>query len=213
MATLVIVGIDGSGKDHVANVIVDHTGWSRQRGWFSGRARQERTTETKRRSRLAAEQVFLTTLPMTRHILPFAVGVLARADARQDTSPRSTVLVSWTPLRLAALAHAAGSTRIPRLTDRLMRAALLRRDARAIVVRASPHTISARLSQRRTGGRADRFDEFLDADEGFARRFDDALTVLTSRWFPTIEFDNDDASDEDIIAGTGVFRPSGTDLS
>lgn len=211
---IVVLGVDGAGKNHVANVIVDAMvaageACALRAGYLSARDGAARSSEDKGRLRLWEERLFLATFPITRHLLPTLADLLIRADLRRlrarVAGPGSTVVASWTPLRVLAFAaghrRAAQDIRLPR---RLQRSLAQLRDEvspRVVVLDVSPEVRERRLLSRAERGRLDHFDRYMTAPghRDLSERIEAALIELAVTHLGATLIVNDDLDDRAIL--------------
>lgn len=224
---LLILGVDGSGKNHVANVAVDALGEAGmpvgvRPGYLSARPTSARTSEGKRRLRLLEERLFLAAFPVLRPIVPLVAAALVQADVlrwQRRSAPRGrgapAVVVSHTPVRV--LAFALGH----RGVDQPLRvpgpaAAALRRLAsvpglRPVVLDVSPEVRARRLAERAMRGRLDHFDRYLadPTHAELAERIEATMVELAERHLGATVVVNDDLDLGAIAEALGLDRLDG----
>lgn len=212
---LFILGVDGAGKNHVANVVVQReqergATVTKRSGYLTARDRDVVTSEAKGRGRLLEERLFLAGFPVLRWFVPTVVDALIRLDLRRwrrlpgpDGAPL-TVVISYTPLRVLAftLGHrpAGAPWRVPPRLDRTLRR-LGDIGLRAVVLDVSPEVRNERVRERAGRGRIDAFDRYMTAPGSLARseRIEATLVELACTYLGARHIVNDDLSDDDII--------------
>ncbi|MCC6436793.1 MAG: hypothetical protein IT196_17295 [Acidimicrobiales bacterium] len=218
---LLILGVDGAGKNHVANVgaaalaAAGHRVVTRS-GYLSARDRPVTSSEDKGRLRLTEERLFLFAFPLLRPVIPFVVDALLRADLRRwnrrPAASGRTVVVSHTPIRVLAftLGHrrADQPLQVPRRVGRTLHRVARDTGLRAVVLDVSPSVRAQRLSERAMRGRLDRFDRYLanPANAALAERIEATLVELAERYLDASVLYNDDLDDDAIAEGLGVGR-------
>jgi hypothetical protein len=128
--TLVILGVDASGKNHIANLAADllaargHPAAKRS-GWLAAHPREVASSQDEGRVRRLEEWLFVTAYPLHRVLLPRLVDLAVRADLRlanrlgRRVGP-GTILISHTPVRVLAF-HVGHGGSIPGYLDARLR--------------------------------------------------------------------------------------------
>jgi hypothetical protein len=160
--TLVILGVDASGKNHIANLAADllaargHPAAKRS-GWLAAHPRQVASSQDKGCVRRLEEWLFVTAYPLHRVLLPRLVDLAVRADLRlanrlgRRVGP-GTILISHTPLRVLAF-HVGHGGSIPGYLDARLRRLGERAGGRAVVLDIAHETRLARVADRAAHGR------------------------------------------------------------
>ncbi len=219
---LLILGVDASGKDHVANVAVGALTAGgvptvRRPGWLCARAVARRSSEDKGGARLAQERLFVATFPLLRPLVIPLCGALLSADVRRFRRSRgadgkTTVVVSHTPIRVLAFAlgHRGDDEplRVGRRTERALRELAGTDGLRVVVLDISAEVRAARLADRAMRGRLDHLDRYLanPAHTALAERIEATLVELAVRYLDATVVHND-GLDDDAIAAALQLRP------
>lgn len=220
--TLLILGTDLSGKDHVANVLVDAAaaaglGMERRRGMFSSLSDRRRTSEGKGWLALLVERIFLATLPLHCRVLPLLTTAMIEYDRLRFRRPGEArlLVVSHTPIRLLAFALGhlfpdAGEVVVPTLA----RSALLRLQrataARVVVLDIDHGLRQKRLAERSARGVDDLFDRYLRSDAERSERIESILVKVASEYLQATVIENADLDRQQLLAALLVTGPGGT---
>ena len=212
-ATLLILGTDLAGKDHVANVLTDAASGvgikvERRRGKFSAPADRTRTSECKNLFSLGLEWLFLVTLPLHCRLLPLIVAALIFLDIRRfhPSAAGSILVVSHTPIRLLAFAlghqfKRIEDIRIAPITEQALRAILPATKARVIALDIS-HTVRAeRMAQRMSRGTVDYFDRYMGSNPVRSERIESILVWIGMTYLNAVHIENNNLSDAELLAG------------
>lgn len=218
--TLLILGTDLSGKDHVANVLADAAVTAglqveRRRGMFSSSSDRSRSSEGKGTLALLLERLFLATLPWHCRLLPFFTTLLIEYDRLRFFRPKGArlVVVSHTPIRLLAFAlghlfpHAESVVPPTMAVSALRR--LQRRTAARVVVLDIDHAVrKRRLVERSSRGTDDVFDRYMRSDAERSERIEAILVNLACEYLQATVIENNDLDRTQLLAhlvGPGHF--------
>jgi hypothetical protein len=210
--TLLILGTDLSGKDHVANVLADGAVAAglrveRRRGMFSSSSDRSRSSEGKGALALLLERIFLATLPLHCRLLPFFTTMLIEYDRLRFCLPKGArlVVVSHTPIRLLAFAlghlfpHAQGVV-LPTMAVSALRR-LQRRTAARVVVLDIDHAVrQRRLAERSVRGTDDVFDRYMRSDAERSERIEAILVRLACEHLQATVIENNDLDRQQLLA-------------
>lgn len=210
--TLLILGTDLSGKDHVANVLTDAViaaglQMERRRGMFSSSSDLSRSSEGKGALALLLERLFLATLPLHCRMLPFFTTLLIAYDGLRFSRPKNTrlVVVSHTPIRLLAFAlghlfpHAQSVVPPTMAVSALRR--LQRRTAARVVVLDIDHAVrKRRLAERSSRGTDDIFDRYMRSDAERSERIEAILVTLACQYLQATVIENNDLDRQQLLA-------------
>ncbi len=207
--TLLIMGSDASGKNHVANVaaeLIQSGGGQveKREGWFSRKASDVVTSERKGALKLLGEWLFIATAPLTRHVMSEALSALVRWDLKNyRKSDRKIIVISHTPIRILAfyLGHQhenPGRIVLPKHLHEALSAIRPVTGAKAIILDIGHETRKTRIAKRSKKGLADRFDLYLARDGELSERIEDILVMLAERYFGAFKIVNEDAGEEPL---------------
>lgn len=208
---LLILGVDGSGKNYVANVIeamlraADYP-VEKRAGGFSSPATQALTSEDKGKLALWKERIFLWSFPLLRGLMLTIATVWMRRDLRHfRASPHPTLIVSHSALRLVAfyLGHAYDTLeqiQLPRSLDRLLRTIPQRTGAQTLVLDIEPEIRRQRVAQRLVNGTADHLDRYMAKPEhqNLSERIEASLVWLAQRYLAAAVIENNDLSPAEL---------------
>jgi hypothetical protein len=210
--TILILGTDMAGKDHVANVVMDAAQaaglpMERRRGAFSSGPDRQRTSEDKGFLRLWLEWTFLATLPLHCRLLPFLAALLIRFDLRRFHRPDQTsvLVVSHTAIRLLAFALGhlyprVEDIRIAAVTERALRMIPTVTGARTFVLDIDHRIREERMVQRLNRGTLDYFDRYMGADPLRSERIEEFLVWIGMRYLGARRIENNNLSDQALLA-------------
>jgi hypothetical protein len=209
---LVILGVDGSGKNHVANVIEQMLteagyGVEKRAGGFSSPPTQAMTSEDKGRLALLTERIFLWSFPLLKTWMPYIATVWLRRDLARFKGSHSPILVvSHSALRLVAfyLGHVTDTVeypRVPRSLDRVLRTIIPRTRAKVIVLDIDNQIRQQRVAQRLASGTADYLDRYMAQPEHqeLSERIEACLVVLAKHYLDAVVIENNDLSRAELI--------------
>jgi len=210
--TLLILGTDMAGKDHLANIVADAAQSAgvvleRRRGAFSGRPTRQQTSEDKGSFSLWLEWAFITALPLHCRFLPVLTALLILWDLRRFRRPAhgSVLVVSHTAIRLLAFAlgHLFArieDIRIPALTEQALRAIVPATGARTVVLDIDHEVRAKRLAQRLNRGALDHFDRYMGQDPLRSERIEAFLVWLGLTYLEAVRIENNNVTDAELLA-------------
>ena len=188
--TIVLLGTDAAGKNHVARV------WARRlheqgvdltihEGWLAAPATGPDGDDDKSFFSHLAEQVFLLVFPLIGWIMPPILNWLIRRDARRFTDDgQRRLIVSHSALRILAFTLGARGRTIETLPASSRRAVReLHRQSRAIVfvLDVDPDVRRRRIEERVERSDSDPFDRYMLTDMTRAERIEAFLVDLATR--------------------------------
>lgn len=204
---LLILGVDGSGKNYVANVIEDMLRAANYRvekraGGFSSPVTQALTSEDKGKFALWKERIFLWSFPLLKGLMLTIATLWLRHDLRRfRPSPHPTLIVSHSALRLVAFYlghrhHTPEHVQIPRSLERHIQTIAQRTGARTIVLDIEPEIRRQRVAQRLVNGTADHLDRYMAKSEHqeLSERIEASLVWLARRYLGAVVIENNDLS-------------------
>ncbi len=202
---LVVLGIDASGKNHVANVaaeVLAEAGVTvhKRSAWLSARPRDVLTSEDKSAVRHALEWLFIRAYPLHRRFLPRVVDLAIHADlalARRRQHDPNAILISHTPLRVLAFHLGHGAT-MPNYLARSLERVGAAVGQRTLVLDISHDVRLRRVAERASRGRRDPVDRYLTLPRNaeLSERIEATLAHLAVTYFGATVVHNDDLDDE-----------------
>lgn len=210
--TLLILGTDLSGKDHVANVLADAAVAAglpveRRRGMFSSSSDRSRSSEGKGAMALFLERFFLATLPLHCRMLPFFTALLIEYDRLRFCRPKGArlVVVSHTPIRLLAFAlgHLFPNTQsmvLPTMAVSALHRLQRRTEARVVVLDIDHAVRQRRLGERSSRGTDDVFDRYMRSDAERSERIEAILVKLACEYLQATVIENNDLDRQQLLA-------------
>lgn len=210
---LLILGVDGSGKNYVANVLEEmlqdaghHI--EKRAGGFSSPVTLALTSEDKGKLALLKERIFLWSFPLLRGLMLTIATLWIRRDLqRYSKSPLPTLIISHSALRLVAfyLGHryqTLGQVRIPKPLEHLLQSIPKRTGAKTIVLDIEPQIRRQRVAQRLSNGTADYLDRYMAKPEhqDLSERIEASLIWLAQRYLAAAVIENNDLSPSELSA-------------
>ncbi|MEN8257156.1 MAG: hypothetical protein ABFS09_04775 [Thermodesulfobacteriota bacterium] len=210
-ACLLILGIDASGKNHVANVISDHLAAGgrmveKRQGSFSAPASAATSSEDKGFLNLAKEALFLKAYPLLKPLIFPVINLLLNRDLQAFRQSRGALLViSNTALRVLAfhLGHVFSrpeEIRLPAYLATTLGAIQPRTQVASLVLDVDHHVREARVGHRLANNKADHFDQYLAGDGLLSERIEEFLVWLATTYLGARVLINNNLRDEEIIA-------------
>lgn len=206
--TVILLGTDASGKNHVAQVWVQQLqtlgcSWEIREGRLSSKPVSDAASDSKSFFSLQAEQWFLRLFPLLKPLLPLALTWIMRWDAarfRPGTKP--LLLISHNALRILALCLGQGtSNKIKPIGASLIRAIKgLQSSSQALVIvlDIDHHIRTSRIQKRLQQDDVDPFDRYMAADSERSERIEDSLVQLAMTHFGAALIENNDLSNEEL---------------
>lgn len=205
--TLLLLGTDAAGKNHVARV------WHRRltemgrpprvvEGWLAGSPAAPDLEDEKSWLSHMAEATFLRAFPLIAWIMPWALHLLIRRDIRRfKADDRFRLVVSHSALRILAFclgARGRGIETLSSSTRRAVRELRERSRARVIVLDVDPEVRRRRIEARLERGSSDPFDRYMIADSVRSERIEACLVELAVELMDAHLVVND-ALDDDAV--------------
>ena len=187
--TILLLGTDASGKNHVADVWIqrlDESGHAPilQEGWLAGDAVDPDHDEEKSWLSHLAERTFLAVFPWIAWGMPLALRFLIRRDARRfRPDGRRRLVVSHSALRILAFCLGAQGRGLDALSDSMRQAVreLVERSAARVIVLDVDHDVRRRRIEARIAkADADPFDRYMVADPVRSERIEACLVSLAT---------------------------------
>ncbi|MEM6797782.1 MAG: hypothetical protein AAF725_27685 [Acidobacteriota bacterium] len=207
--TLLLLGTDAAGKNHVAKVWALRMGAAGeppilQEGWLAGPPVALDAEEAKSPLSHLAEWIFLRVFPWIARGMPPALNFLIRRDARRFRADgRRRLVISHSALRILAFCLAAPGRQTRPLPESSRRAIaeLRRRSGARVVVLDVPHEVRRRrIEARLARDDSDPFDRFMLADGERSERIEACLVELAVEHLDAHLIVNDELDDDALWA-------------
>lgn len=207
--TLLILGTDAAGKDHIAHFVrhsLEASGHrvEQREGSFHAAPSERSSSEDKSAFSLLLERCFITFYPLFSWLMPRMVWVTLKRDLwRYRHASDCLLVVSHTGLRLLAfhLGHQQNHETLPELPNYLKKvlAQLAQKiDAKVIVLDVDHEVRHARVQARTERGKVDFFDRYMASDEQRSERIEALLVALAEQHMGAEVLLNNDLSYEDL---------------
>lgn len=209
--TLLILGTDASGKNHVANFIVgmlEKSGHKveKREGWFSKKESDAVSSEDKGLVDLLKEDVFIAVFPLIKHIIPMLSVFLIRNDLRRFKKTNKKVLViSHTAIRILVfyLGHVYScerDIRIPGVLRKTLKSVIPATGAKTIVLDIDDRIRKSRVAARMLKGKADNFDRYMAKDGVRSERIESFMVWIAEKYLDAEKIENNDLDDSELVA-------------
>lgn len=207
--TIVLLGTDASGKNHVARV------WAQrmtelglapilQEGWLGSAPVAPDLDEAKSWFSHLAERTFLFVYPWIAWGMPFALNLLIHRDIRRfPADDRRRLVVSHSALRILAFCLGARGHGIDTLSESTRHAVreLYKRSRALVIVLDVDHEVRRRRIEARVAeADADPFDRFMLADPVRSERIEACLVGLAVEHMDAHLIINNSLGDEALWA-------------
>ncbi|WP_163336327.1 hypothetical protein [Desulfopila sp. IMCC35008] len=207
--TILIVGTDASGKDHVANVVtgmIDSMGGTveKRKRYLSGRRTSEESSTEKRVSELFLEKSFLTLYPLFSFLMPWCMNVLLKKDLARFNSPgQNCVVIGHNCLRGLAFYWGHRYTTTTQITmSPALKSTLARLNSlhglHTIVLDVDDGLRRERIAKRELLGEADYFDRYMAENGKLSERIESFLVWLTVNYLGATLIENNNLSDREL---------------
>jgi thymidylate kinase len=207
--TILIVGTDASGKDHIANIIeksLHESGQAteRRKRFLCGKITRERSSTGKNSLELFGERCFLFLFPWFSALFTRAIIWILEKDLRNYLSGEKTVIVVGHNC-LRGLAFLWGTAyekfeevpippRLIRLLDKMRSIP----DLCTFVLDVEDDLRKKRIVQREQSGEIDHFDRYMAADGNRSEQIERFLVHLTRTYLDGHLIENNDLSEQEI---------------
>lgn len=209
--TILIVGTDASGKDHVANVVtrmVDTMGGTveKRKRYLNGRRTSKGSSTAKSGIELFLEKGFLILYPFFSFLMPWCMNILLKRDlARFSTPSHNCIVIGHNCLRGLAFywGHRYTTTEQIKISPAI-KATLARmnslRGLHTIVLDVEDAIRKERIAKRELQGEADHFDRYMVENEQLSERIERFLVWLTVNYLDATLIENNNLSDGELRA-------------
>lgn len=187
--TLLLLGTDAAGKNHVARVWTQRMAKvgvevRQQEGWLSASAAEPEADEDKSWLSHLTERIFLWVFPCIAWGMPWALRFLMRRDVRRFCADgQRRLVISHSALRILAFTLGARGRRVESLPESIRRAVRdLRERSRGVVIvlDVDPEVRHQRIGARVHRGTSDPFDRYMLADSERSERIEACLVSLAT---------------------------------
>ncbi len=210
--TLLILGTDASGKNHITNLItclLEQSGYGveKREGWFSEKASDAVSSEDKGFIALLIEKVFLTTFPLTQYMMPFLLTLLIKRDlnkfVKTGKTDKKVIVISHSALRVLAfyLGHqfyCEEKIKMPHYLKIALKAIRPTTLAKTIVLDIAPEIRNQRIAHRAKQGKVDNFDRYMAQDTIRSERIESFLVWLAKNYLDAVIIENNDLNDAEL---------------
>ncbi len=209
---LLILGTDASGKNYVANVIVDIMEKSgrtidKRDGWFYKKAATDLTSsEDKGFLDLAKEKAFISLFPFVKFTFPRLLTFLVNRDLKKfERGDDNVVVISHTALRILAfyMGHVFDreeTIRLPKCLDKALKKMAPATGAMTIVLDIDDEIRKNRIRLREMDGKMDNFDHYMAKDGERSERIEHFLVWLATTYLNAVVIENNDLNNEELTA-------------
>lgn len=207
---ILLIGTDASGKDHVANVLINLIRESggevekRQR-FFSGKATNAVSSENKGRFDTFQEKAFLGLFKYLGFLMPLILSMVIVWDLRRFRLPddKKLVLVGHNCLRGLAfhLAHVFSSIdqiRLPWYLKRTLEKLQSTTNVHVIVLDVEDYIRKQRIAERMSRGTEDEFDRYMHRDGERSEHIEACLVHLARQYLDGKLIENNDLSADEL---------------
>ena len=203
--TLLLLGTDAAGKNHVARVWTQRMAQlgvevRQQEGWLSASAAEPEADDDKSWLSHVAEQTFLWVFPCIAWGMPWALRFLMRRDVQRfSMDGQRRLIISHSALRILAFCLGARSRGVDHLSESIRRAVRdLRERSRAVVIvlDVDPEVRHQRIEARVHRGSSDPFDRYMLADSERSERIEACLVSLATELMGAHLIVNNDLDEE-----------------
>ena len=207
--TLLIVGTDASGKDHIANIVEkiaqeNSCPFEKRKRYLCGKKTREKTSTAKTLVELILEKGFLLLFPYLGFLIPWLINILLRKDVARYQQPKKfVVIVGHNCLR--GLAFYWGH-KLQNPEDIPFSASLERtfetmrnmHNLHIVVLDIEDSIRKKRIEQRRKVGEADIFDVYMAKNSERSERIEGFLVWLVQKKLGGKLIENNDLSEKSI---------------
>ncbi len=205
--TVLLLGTDASGKNHVGRLLVSRMKEAGchldvREGFLCGKPFEEKDHGEKGRLALLAESVFLWLFPITRYFLPFAMGVVLRLDAlRFKRRGQKTFVISHNALRVLAFCLGQNKRflkggKLSKWMEASIGSIQRASGALVIVLDVEDQIRQKRIQARLQEGSIDPFDRFMAADSERSEQIEACLVGIAQQYYGAHVIENNDLSDD-----------------
>jgi len=209
--TILLLGTDASGKNHVARLIQRNLEAMNcdlvvREGWLCGAIATANHHGDKGGLSLLAERCFILLFPLIKWVLPLGMAVLLRWDAwRFKRSKQKTLVVSHNALRILAFylgqnSRYLKSKTLPKWLEQAICCIQRVSNAMVIVLDVEDHTRQQRIQHRLNEGSIDPFDQFMANDSERSEQIEACLVHIATHYYQAHLIENNDLDDEALWA-------------
>jgi thymidylate kinase len=210
---LLILGMDGSGKNHLANLTSDYImslGFAveKREGKLAGKTTEAVSSEDKSWKELLAEKIFIWSFSYLKFTIPFLVYLLIDRDLRQfrKSERKKTIVISHTAIRLLAfyLGHIyqdSAQIILPKYLEKKLYLMTKQTKVKTIVLDIENQIRRQRIAAREAKGKIDNMDRYMADPKHIelSERIEDFLVWIALKYLQAFKIDNNDLSDLALI--------------
>lgn len=208
--TIMVVGTDASGKDHVANVLDDMIQQAggdvtRRKRYLAGKTTRERSSSGKSHIELFLERGFLKCFPLCSFLMPVSMNYLLKRDLAAYRAPEEGKLIVVGHNCLRGLAFYWGhhyatpeQIRVPSVLSENLESLRALPGLHTIVLDVEDSIRKARIRKRAERGEADYFDRYMAANEELSERIERFLVWLSVKYLGATLIENNDLDKDEL---------------
>jgi hypothetical protein len=212
---LLILGMDGAGKNHVANLAGDYIAQlgffvEKRAGKLSAKATDAITSEDKSLVYLVSEKLFLILFSFVRSLLPFIINFWIRRDLKQfhknELQKIKVIVISYTALRILAfyLGHVyqnVSEIKLPPYLEKTLDLLAHTSGIQTIVLDIDNQIRQQRIADRAVKGKMDNMDKYMadPAKVELSERIESFLVWLAIKYLNAVKIENNNLGDRDLI--------------
>lgn len=210
-STILIVGTDASGKDHVANVAAVMIGSmggavEKRKRYLNGRRTSSESSAAKSSFELLLEKGFLVLYPLFSFLMPWCMNMLLKRDLDRVRIPdKNCIVIGHNCLRGLAFYWGHRYTKTeqikmsPAIQSTLARMNSLH-DLHTIVLDVEDTIRKERIAKREIQGEADHFDRYMAENGQLSERIERFLVWLSVNYLGATLIENNNLSDGELRA-------------
>jgi len=211
---LLILGMDGAGKNHVANLAGDYLaqlGFSveKRAGKLSAKATDAISSEDKTLFYLVSEKLFLIFFPSIKSLIPLVIDLWIRRDLKifHKSESQKVIVISYTALRMLAfyLGHIyqdVSEIKLPHYLEQTLSLLAATPGVKTIVLDIDNSIRQQRIADRAVKGKMDNMDKYM-ADPTkveLSERIEFFLVWIAIKYLNAVKIENNNLCDRDLIA-------------
>ena len=207
---ILLVGTDASGKDHIANLLVEMIEEAdgevvKRKQYITGKHKEKESGSQKSRIELIFEWFILHTFKVLGGIAPWLMLQILKRDLQKDQqSDKKLIVIGHNCLRGLAFywGHKYKTTDqisvSPSLSESLAQLRSIR-GLHVVVLDVEDKIRRKRIIRRKQEGEADYFDQYMAADSARSERIEAFLVWLTRTYLGGVLIENNDLSKDELL--------------
>jgi hypothetical protein len=210
---LLILGMDGSGKNYLANLTSDHISdlgflVEKRERKLSGKPTDATSSEDKTWSDFLTEKLFLFLFPYCRPIIPFIVYLLLDRDLKSFRKQQSkkAIVIGNNALRLLAfyLGHVYqdySKIKLPKYLENKLDLFVNKTEIKTIVLDIDNQIRRERIATRAARGKMDNMDRYMADPKNIdlSERIESYLVWIAVKYLHAIKIDNNNLCDRELL--------------